>query len=1187
MKARWFLATMICFLGLLVGSASTQEIHLIPSGEVDGIRVEAFYLSPEITNQDYFGFIQRNGYVKRHLWDYDAQQNMDKFKNSQGKYAPRSWQGGNPLEGSEDQPVLGISLSEARAYAAQMGWNVPSEAMWNLAKQAKPELSDYPWKEDADNARPIRLVRYFVPVRVWAEKTKEIEQLAQQQKKLATVSSLNPLTAGIRNLEAGFEQVNKDVKGLQSQMQNVDRRTPSAEQAQKWENAASRIETIDGKLAELGQKQDNLANAQLPKLEAQIATIALLDKQVKENQEAVAGLQKKGQDTTARMDASDKALQAAVAVHKDHDAKLQNLEAALQRWEARAENMANLEKRLEKIQAQLNEANEKNKALETQLAAVKDASDTLAKQQDKMAREQLGAIDASVKAMDAKITQLGTLESRLQDTGEKVRKLETLVPQLPEGGSYFQLVQSNRDIAGKQMQALRDEIKEKQLASDQTFSKLREQSFEFVRGINDLKNVSEEVRSNIASLKQADANMNGELQNLRKQDEVLAKEDASLRDGLSTSGKRDEKQEKDIADLYKQSAKIQGASEDLNAKIKECRDADNAQSKRSESLESEIKSAKDNIDKLASQAKKLDGDNRSLQDNILKNRKDALDFEMEIKAKVDKIDKRNDELGKGINAVEDKFNGKLNDLEKKQELASKEREKDLRQDLAKLSDRTTRNEGEIAKLEKQFSSQDMNVSSSVDTLRGRVKTLEEKTYQLDTDLRIGASQLRTNMVEIGERMRQLFQQGMTIGAVPGVPGKDDLPPTKPKEDDKKDGKPVKCEVDKKVLAQLCYQIGEKAYQYRNPQMALASVEVALQFDPEHADGKKQAEVYKQEIKNLEQKAQEEKAKQDDKVKQPQQVVVGDTGKVLEQMAELCFLLGKEYYQNQDFIMANACLTLAIQLQPQHKTTRQFVQENWSDLNRPHNMMYVAAGTAKLGNNQYDSEFPSKQKQMQAFYMDRYEVTRKEYALFVQNGGYEDKNLDRWWSKEGKDWLAQVRKAQQRLPWLSRKVLPEDENLPATDVTYYEAQAFAKWAGKQLPSVEQWEYAARGSDGRKYPWGNDAPYNEKKNYFKANYKQSSQPFDTRSGIAHVDEFPGDVSPFGIIGMAGNVAEWCLRDTLIADNKDPLEEFVPVKGGSYANLWLRLQSFYKTQRKPVERFPDVGFRCVKEVPENPYK
>jgi formylglycine-generating enzyme required for sulfatase activity len=1111
MEARWFLTTLICLLGLLV-CAGAQEMILIPSGEVDGIRIEAFYLSPEVTNQDYlFGFIMRNGYLKRHLWDYDTLQNMGKFKDNQGNYAPRTWSAGNPPQGTEDQPVLGISLAEARAYAMHTGWILPTEAMWNLAKQVKSDLSDYPWKGESDNSRPARLVRYYVPVRIWVDKIKEIEQ---QQKKLASLSSLNPLTSGIRNLENNVDQMGKDVKAVQGTVQALDKRVPTSELTQKWDKAASYMETME------------------------------------------------------------KSLQANADVQKGYESKLQTLEAALQKWESRGDLLASMDKKLEKLQAQLDETTEKYKALETQVAANKEANASLAKQQDKLSREQLGALESNVKAIDTRLTQLATLDTRFQEMGDKVRKLEALTPPLAEGGSYFQLIQSNRDQYGKQIQTIRDEVKEKQLANDQNFSKFREQNFEFVRSINDIKNTSEELRSNISSLKQADTNTNGELQNLRKQDEVLTKETVSLRESLANSGKRDEKQEKDIAELYKQSAKIQGTAEDLNSKFKESREVDNAQSKRSEVLETEIKTAKDSIEKLSSQNKKLDGDSRSLQDNILKNRKDSLDFEMEIKAKLEKLDKRDDEQSKAVNTAEDKFGGKLTELEKKLEQTAKERDKESRQDMGKLSDRTTHLEGELAKLDKQFSSQDLNVSNTVETLKGRVKNLEEKTYQIDTDLRIGASQLRTNMVEIGERMRQLFQQGMTIGA---VPGKDEPLPIKPN-DGKTESKPVKGEVDKKILAQLCYQLGEKSYLYNEPYVALASMEVALQFDPEHMESKKCAALYGQEIKKLETlKAKEEQPK-------PQVGVIVDSGKTCEQMSELCYLLGKEYYRRQDQLLAYSCFELALRIQPQHAGSKEFLQKNWQDLNRPQEMVYVPAGKAVLG-NPHDPEFPAKEKQMQGFYMDRHELTRKEFFRFVKSGGYEEQNLPLWWSKEGKEWLAEARKGPRRLPWLARKLSGEEENLPVNDVTYYEAEAYAKWAGKQLPTVEQWEYAARSSDGRRYPWGDEAPYNEKKHSFKANYRPSSQ-LTTRE-IARVDEFPGDVSWFGIVGMAGNVAEWCQQEKIGDANKDPKEEFAPIKGGSYAELWLRMQAFSASQRKPVKWFADVGFRCLKEVPENPYK
>lgn len=129
-----------------------------------------------------------------------------------------------------------------------------------------------------------------------------------------------------------------------------------------------------------------------------------------------------------------------------------------------------------------------------------------------------------------------------------------------------------------------------------------------------------------------------------------------------------------------------------------------------------------------------------------------------------------------------------------------------------------------------------------------------------------------------------------------------------------------------------------------------------------------------------------------------------------------------------------------------------------------------------------------------FYIDRTPVTNAEYASFVQSTGYRKPIAWSYWIDD-------------RIPsWLT--------DHPVSDVSWQDALAYAKWSGKQLPTREQWEKAARGSDARPYPWGDQLPTPNRCNYNR-----------NMGGTTPVGYYsPQGDSPFGCVDMCGNVFEW---------------------------------------------------------------
>jgi serine/threonine-protein kinase len=220
---------------------------------------------------------------------------------------------------------------------------------------------------------------------------------------------------------------------------------------------------------------------------------------------------------------------------------------------------------------------------------------------------------------------------------------------------------------------------------------------------------------------------------------------------------------------------------------------------------------------------------------------------------------------------------------------------------------------------------------------------------------------------------------------------------------------------------------------------------------------------------------------------------------------------------------------------------------------PPGMVTVAAGKFTRGNPSGDIlEKPVKEEVVGAFYMDQNEVTNKEYYKFVSETTY---------YKWPDDWSDN---------WKMGNFGPDDDQKPVTGITWNDAQNYAKWSRKRLPTEVEWEYAARGRNGWLYPWGNE---------FKRDYANIGSGRPTR-----IDVFGNDKSPFGVIGMAGNVSEWTSsvdektgKIRVRGANYVPLSQFVGMKGSTadFARVtrWLRAA--------PEKGYAYIGFRCVKDI------
>ncbi|RLA91044.1 MAG: hypothetical protein DRG20_02380 [Deltaproteobacteria bacterium] len=237
-----------------------------------------------------------------------------------------------------------------------------------------------------------------------------------------------------------------------------------------------------------------------------------------------------------------------------------------------------------------------------------------------------------------------------------------------------------------------------------------------------------------------------------------------------------------------------------------------------------------------------------------------------------------------------------------------------------------------------------------------------------------------------------------------------------------------------------------------------------------------------------------------------------------------------------------------------------------------NMVYVPAGEFLMGSDiGRADEKPVRHVYLDAFYIDKYEVTNKEFAEFLNANGNQEEGGALWYNLNHVHSRIYYDEQDQKY-----KVFGGYENHPVNLVTWYGAKAYCEWKGKRLPTEAEWEKAARGTDGRTYPWGFDDPTCDIVRYFPCGY-----------GTVRVDNFANGQSPYGAIQMAGNVSEW-VNDWYdreyykLGINENPQGPETGTRkafrGGSYWADSDELRVSYRYVGNPDACWDDVGFRCA---------
>ena len=228
----------------------------------------------------------------------------------------------------------------------------------------------------------------------------------------------------------------------------------------------------------------------------------------------------------------------------------------------------------------------------------------------------------------------------------------------------------------------------------------------------------------------------------------------------------------------------------------------------------------------------------------------------------------------------------------------------------------------------------------------------------------------------------------------------------------------------------------------------------------------------------------------------------------------------------------------------------------------------AEGAPQWVTREFPSEAPAHAVRLtHGYWIDRYEVTNRAFESFAVAGGYQEREL---WSEPGWVWLEKQDRA--RLPAECAGTGPEE---PRRCVTWYEAEAYARWRGGRLPTEAEWEFAARGPSSSRYPWG------EEFDAARCNVVESR-------GAKPVGSYPSGVSWVGAHDMAGNAMEWVSdwlapygdAGTVLENPAGPASGKIKVEKGGWwgSNPFVARSSYRHYEDPPDYGDKHIGFRVV---------
>lgn len=259
-----------------------------------------------------------------------------------------------------------------------------------------------------------------------------------------------------------------------------------------------------------------------------------------------------------------------------------------------------------------------------------------------------------------------------------------------------------------------------------------------------------------------------------------------------------------------------------------------------------------------------------------------------------------------------------------------------------------------------------------------------------------------------------------------------------------------------------------------------------------------------------------------------------------------------------------------------------------------NSVKITGGLYELGHHGddfcYDIELPEHKTYLNQYSIDVFPVTNGDYLKFMDSGGYEDFKFwlaDGWDQVQKNNWNAPMYWEEEGDQWTRhdfRGKLLINPNEPVCNVSYYEAYAYCKWAGKRLPTEAEWEKAASWNEQKQrktlYPWGDEPPSENHANLLETHIW----------GPAEIGSYPFGKSHYGIHQMMGDVWEWTTSDFVgypgfqsgFAEYNDKwFSNQKVLRGSSFATPRYQVKNSYRNFFRPDERWMFAGFRCVEDI------